>query len=88
MGRIIRKTATGLMFVSPKGEVLFTNKDHDDHRLKGPARIFPDGGIVYKVRRMLHREDGPAIVYGDIKHYYIKNVSMYESAYFMKYGAL
>jgi len=40
-------------------------KNGKQHREDGPAVIYPDGTVIWKIESKRHREDGPAVIYKD-----------------------
>jgi hypothetical protein len=62
-------------------EIIFLNSAGEFHCEDGPAKI-GDGYYVYYLNGVVHRLDGPALCYGNIKYYYIDNKLLTEQEYY------
>lgn len=82
----------GPSWIHANGTVLFEeNVDTPglSRRLVGPAKIYPDGNVLYINHSGIHRTDGPAIITADgSKMYYIQNVQLSEIEFFSTYGVV
>lgn len=74
------------------GEVFFAHSELNTlfNRRVGPARIWPDGKIVYtNILGLLHRTDGPAIIYPNgVYQYWVNGKHMPAEEFFLKYSVL
>jgi len=56
------------------GNVFYFNKNHQLHRLNGPAIEWHNGDKVYCINGKKHRLDGPAVEYHDgYRAYFVNN---------------
>lgn len=81
---------TGSLVVSPEGTIRYVTRNTVyGHRLVGPAVIFSDGSLMYKVNGDLHRTTGPACIgEGWGPSYYIRGDQLSVEEFFSQYGVL
>lgn len=78
-------------FVTDNGVVIFEIKETIFcGRSKGPAYISPNGTLHYMKESLLHRTDGPALVYptANFHEYWVENTQLDPLEFFLKYGSV
>ena len=53
---------TSKLEITNYGTKVWVNENNEPHREDGPAVIYPNGLILWKINGELHREDGPAMI--------------------------